>query len=144
MTESDDIDWFKLLKHLLKCAKCESFLLSPMKDKNSFGWILFLSVIDAKGVDTPLYSIPSTSMPFSHIRIHIPDVEITSIFSFIFPAFCSMENEKKASISKAICKELFAVCNQHDIVFNGNGGFSVFLPKGTTLEQVLVEMDLNV
>ncbi len=140
MTESDNIDWFNLLKHLLGCAKCKSLLLSPMEDKD-FNWILFLSVIDAKGVESPLYYIPSSDMYCSHIRLHIPNVEDTSIF--MFPPFWSMENEKKASISKAICKELFAVCNQHDIVFNGNGGFSVFLPKGTTLEQVLVEMDLN-
>lgn len=139
MTESDSIDWFKLLKHLLRCAKCKSFLLSPMEDKDSFDWILSLSVIDAKEIETPLYCIPSSDMYCSHIRLHIPNVEDASIF--MFPPFWSMENEKKASISKAICKELFAVCKHHDIVFNG--GFSVFLPKGTTLEQVLVEMDLN-
>ena len=139
MTESDNIDWFNLLKHLLRCAKCKSLLLSPMKDKDSFGWILSLSAIDVKEIETPLYCIPSSSMSCSNIRLHIPNIEDTSIFTF--PSFWSMENEKKAGISKAICKELFAVCKQHDIVFNG--GFSVFLPKSTTLEQVLVEMDLN-
>ena len=139
MTESDSIDWFKLLKHLLRCAKCKSFLLFPKKDKDSFGWILSLSVIDAKEIETPLYFISSSNMYCLHIRLHISNVEDTSIFTF--PASYNMENVKKASISKAICKELFAACKQHDVVFNG--GFSVFLPKGTTLEQVLVEMDLN-
>ena len=148
----NSIDYAKVLKHLLKTHNCNYFIFMPLQYKDRYDPTYRISVsVNAVNIDNASLNKPDIwcmSCNDHALYCKMPSLAIINEF-FHWPCenrWFDAHNIDEQSLCKAICDVLFSTAKKHGDVkigfFANYVDMLVFLERNTTIEQVVIDMEL--